>query len=114
MPHEDGAEPRPDVAAQIRGADVQQPMEGEHEIATSSLAQAVFWRDTYREILTMEESVMARVVELMAAQSTTARHEVELSNVPVIAAQVERFRSRLGYWQVRLERLRAAGEPAGA
>jgi hypothetical protein len=105
MPHEDGGHPRPDVAAQIRGADIQQAMEGEGDIETSSLEQAVFWRDTYKEILAMEESVMVRVVELMAAQSVTARREVELSNVPVIAAQVERFRSRLGYWETRLKRL---------
>jgi hypothetical protein len=105
MVHEDGAELRPDVKAQIRGADIEQAMEGEHNIETSSLEQAVFWRDTYREILVMEESVMVRVVELMATQSPTARREVELSNVPVIAAQVERFRSRLGYWETRLRRL---------
>lgn len=105
MSHEDGVDPRPDVTAQIRGADLEQGMDGEHDIATSSVDQAVFWRDTYKEILAMEESVMARVVELMAAQSVTARREVELSNVPVIAAQVERFRSRLGYWEKRLKAL---------
>ena len=100
---EDGL--RTDVHAQIRGGDVQQAMDGEHDIETSSLEQALFWRDTYREILAMEESVMVRVLELMAAQSPTARREVELSNVPVIAAQVDRFRSRLGYWENRLNRL---------
>jgi hypothetical protein len=105
MSNQDGADPRPDVTAQIRGADLEQGMDGEQDIATSSVDQAVFWRDTYREILAMEESVMARVVELMAAQSVTARREVELSNVPVIAAQVERFRSRLGYWEKRLQAL---------
>lgn len=107
MADHDGAGPRPDVQAQIRGADVEQAMEGEQDIETSSLDQAVFWRDTYREILAMEEMVMGRVLELMAAQSPTARREVELSNVPVIKAQVERFRSRLGYWQTRLDRLEA-------
>jgi hypothetical protein len=106
MAHQDAVDPRPDVAAQIRGADTEQAMEGEQDIETASIDQAVFWRDTYREILAMEESVMVRVVELMNAQSPTARREVELSNVPVIAAQVERFRSRLGYWESRLLRLR--------
>ena len=105
MSQDGGFDPRPDVTAAIRGGDVDQAMEGEQAIETSSLDQAVFWRDTYREILTMEESVMARVVELMAAQSATARREVELSNVPVIAAQVERFRSRLGFWETRLKAL---------
>ena len=105
MDHQDGDGLRPDVKAQMRGADTEQGMDGEHEIATSSREQAVFWRDTYREILAMEESVMVRILELMAAQSPTARREVELSNVPVISAQVERFRSRLGYWETRLKRL---------
>ena len=106
MPGEETDHRRLDVAAAIRGGDVEQAMEGEQDIDTSSLEQAVFWRDVYREILTMEEGVMARVRELMAGQSETARREVELSNVPVISAQVERFRSRLGYWEARLRVLR--------
>lgn len=78
-------------------------MEGEPHIDSSSHEQAVFWRDTYQQILTMEESVLKRVRELMANQTETAQREVELSNVPVITAQAERFRSRLGYWQKRLD-----------
>ncbi len=88
-------------------------MEGEQEIRTASLEQAVFWRDTYQEILTMEEGVLARIRELtIATRSKTARREVELSNVPVIAAQVERFRSRLGYWETRLVELDGDGRVA--
>ena len=102
---------RPDVVAEIRAGDPQQGMAGEHDIESSSLGQAVFWRDTYREILAMEEKVMARILELMAAQSVTARREAEISNVPVIAAQLERFRSRLGYWQERLDRHLAEPDP---
>ena len=99
---------RSDVSAEIRGGDVRQPMEGEVDIDGSSLDQAILWRDTYREILVMEEQVMARVEELIARQSPATRREVELSNVPVISAQVERFRSRLGYWEQRLRRLQSA------
>jgi hypothetical protein len=80
-------------------------MESEQDIGTASLQQAEFWTSAYREILTMEQSVMDRIVELMAAQSLTARREVQLSNVPVIAAQIERFRSRLGYWEARIKAL---------
>lgn len=94
---------RSDVTAARRGGDTQQAMEGEPGIDSSSHEQAVFWRDTYQQILTMEESVLARVRELMANQSDTARREVELSNLPVISAQADRFRSRLGYWQARLD-----------
>lgn len=98
---------RKDVIAEIRGGDPEQGMEWEHVIGTSSHAQAVFWHDTYQELLTMEEAVMARIRELMTTQSAAARREVELSNVPVIAAQVNRFRARLGYWESRLRKLAA-------
>ncbi len=98
---------RKDVIAEIRGGDTEQGMEWEHGIDTSSHAQAVFWHDTYQELLTMEEAVMARIRELMTTQSAAARREVELSNVPVIAAQINRFRARLGYWESRLRKLAA-------
>ena len=103
-------DPRLDIAAAIRGGDTEQPMETEQDIDTASRDQATFWRGVYQEILTMEESVMARIEELMAAQSETTRREVELSNVPVIAAQIRRFRSRLGYWEARLAELGLAAE----
>jgi hypothetical protein len=45
----------------------------------------------------MEEAVLERIEELMTGQSPQARREVELTNVPVVAAQAERFRSRLGF-----------------
>jgi hypothetical protein len=100
---------RPDVVAAIRGGDAEQPMDHEQDIGTASLDQAQFWRATYREIADMEQSVMARVQELMASQSDAVRQEIELSNVPVIAAQLARFRARLGYWEARVQAL-ADGE----
>jgi len=100
---------RPDVVAAIRGGDPGQPMETEPDIAGSSQTEALFWRGVYREILTLEESVLARIRHLMLAQSETSRREVEISNVPVIVAQVERFRARLGYWEARLRVVEAGG-----
>jgi hypothetical protein len=41
----------------------------------------------------------------MDAQGEQVRHEVELTNVPVVSAQVERFRQRLGYWDLRVRKL---------
>ena len=102
---------RPDVLAAIRGGDHEQGMEEERDISTSSIEEAMFWRQTYDEIVTMEEAVMARVRELMAEQSDVTRREVELSNVPVIAGQLERFRSRLQGWEARLRQLKADGHP---
>ena len=112
---EKNGERRPDVDAAERGGDIHQGMVGEAEIDTSSLEQAAFWRQVYAEILAMEEKVMARVVELMSAESPEVRREVELSNVPVIAAQVDRFRQRRDFWSARVKELDDRGgdtEPA--
>lgn len=51
----------------------------------------------------MEESVLARIRQLMAKQSPQARREVELTNVPVVVAQVARFRFRRGIWESRVD-----------
>ena len=96
---------RPDIDAAVRGGDWKQGMDGEGAPEDATLAQAIFWRRIYREILTKEESVLARIRELMAKQSTQARREVELTNVPVVVAQAERFRQRLGYWEARVREL---------
>ena len=98
---------RPDIIAAIRGGDDSLGMEGEADPATATLEQAVFWRNIYTEILAMEESVLKRIHQLMADQSPQARHEVELTNVPVVVAQAERFRSRLGFWETACLRVNA-------
>ena len=86
------------MVAALRGGDVSIRMEGEPDPATASLELALFWRKGYTEILTMEEAVLARIRALMADQSSEARREVELTNVPVVVAQADRFRIRLGFW----------------
>ena len=72
------------------------------EPAKASLEQALFWRGIYSEILAMEESVLVRIRQLMAQQSPQARREVELTNVPVVVSQVERFRYRWEIWDSRV------------
>ena len=85
-----------------RGGDWTKRMDGEGVPGDSNLEQAVYWSEVYTEILAMEEKVLARIRELMLTQSDTARREVELTNVPVVVAQAERFRQRLGYWDARV------------
>lgn len=97
--------PRPDMVAAARGGDPSRSMDGEADPATASLEQARYWQQIYTEVLAMEEKVMERIRDLMSRQSATARREVELTNVPVVAAHVERFRSRLGYWSARVAEL---------
>src|SRR6202161_4191114 len=93
---------RPDIVAATRGGDDSLGMEGEADPASATLEQALFWRKIYSEILTMEEAVLERIHQLMTGQSTQARREVELTNVPVVVAQVERFRARGKLWECRV------------
>ena len=105
------ARARPDIDAAERGGDWTQAMDGEGAPGEATLERALYWRQIYTEILAMEEKVLARIRELMLTQSETARREVELTNVPVVVAQAERFRQRLGYWQTRVEDLEANVRP---
>ena len=93
---------RPDVDAAERGGDWSQAMDGEGVPADATLKHALYWRQIYAEILAMEEKVLARIRQLMTTQSAEGRREVELTNVPVVVAQAERFRQRLGYWDKRV------------
>jgi hypothetical protein len=96
---------RPDVDAAVRGGDWSQRMDGEGPPDEATIKQALYWRQIYTDILAMEEKVLARIRQLMADQSNEGRREVELTNVPVVVAQAERFRQRLGYWEARVAKL---------
>ena len=96
---------RPDVDAAKRGGDWTQAMDGEGAPESATLAHALYWRQIYTEILAMEEKVLDRIRQLMNTQSDEVRREVELTNVPVVVAQAERFRQRLGYWDARVAQL---------
>jgi hypothetical protein len=105
---------RPDIDAAERGGDWSQRMAGEGMPGDATLDQALYWKGIYTEILTMEEKVLATIRRLMANQSADGRREVELTNVPVVVAQAERFRQRLSYWEARVQHLNgnhADGKP---
>jgi hypothetical protein len=86
-------------------------MEGEGAPGHATIEEALYWRQIYTEILGMEEKVLNGIRQLMATQSAEARLEVELTNVPVVVAQAERFRQRLGYWEARVHELNGAVPP---
>jgi hypothetical protein len=96
---------RPDIDAAVRGGDWAQAMDGEGAPENSTLEHALYWKQIYTEILTMEEKVLDRIRQLMTTQSDEGRREVELTNVPVVVAQAERFRQRLSYWDARVTQL---------
>jgi len=68
---------RPDMVAAARGGDPSQSMDGEADLESASMEQALYWRQIYREILAMEEKVMERIQDLMSKQSPEARSEVD-------------------------------------
>ncbi len=80
-------------------------MDGEGVPGDATLQQALYWTQIYTEILAMEQKVLVRIRQLMITQSNEARREVELTNIPVVIAQAERFRRRLGYWEARVQQL---------
>jgi hypothetical protein len=102
---------RPDIDAAVRGGDWTRAMDGEGIPGHATIEQALYWRQIYTEILGMEEKVLNRIRQLMATQSAEARREVELTNVPVVVAQAERFRQRLGYWDARVHELNGSVPP---
>jgi hypothetical protein len=102
---------RPDIDAAVRGGDWTLAMDGEGVPSHATLEHALYWRQIYTEILGLEESVLKRIRHLMATQSDEARREVELTNVPVVVAQAERFRQRLGYWDARVHEFNGALPP---
>src|SRR5487761_349714 len=102
---------RPDIAAAVRGGDWTLGMNGEGVPGHATLKQALHWKQIYTEILEMEEKVLTRIRQLMDKQSDEARREVEVTNVPVVVAQAERFRQRLGYWEARVHELNGASPP---
>jgi hypothetical protein len=99
---------RPDVTAAERGGDWSKRMDHEGVPGDATIEQALYWKQIYTEILTMEETVLATIRKLMVGQSEEGQHEVELTNVPVVVAQAERFRQRLGYWEARVHELGGA------
>lgn len=105
--------PRPDIVAAERGGDWAQHMDGEGDPEGATLQQALYWSKIYTEILGMEEKVLNRIRQLMATQTLQVQKEVELTNVPVVVAQAERFRQRKGYWQLRVDELMEAERPSG-
>ena len=102
---------RPDLDAAERGGDWSRRMDDEGIPGDATLEQALYWKHIYTEILAMEEKVLATIRQLMTTQSDEGRREVELTNVPVVVAQAERFRQRLGYWEARVQYLNGTARP---
>ena len=96
---------RAGLGAVVGGRIWSQGADGEGILDDSTLELALYWRQIYSEMLEMEEKVLARIDLLMDSHSEVVKGEVELANVPVVVAQAERFRQRLGFWEARITEL---------
>ena len=93
------------IATGIPDGGWSQTIDGVGVLPASTLESALYWRQVYSEMLEMEEKVLARIDLLMDTHSEEVKREVELTNVPVVVAQADRFRQRLGYWEARITEL---------
>ncbi len=60
-----------------------------------------YWIEVYSEIVVMQEKMLERVRELMAAEPPHLFGEVEFANILALAELEDRFRARLRYWERR-------------
>ncbi len=74
---------------------------GHEDLTTTSLEVARMWENAYSELVDFEESRLARVRKRMPLLSEAARHEAELTNLPMIVAHLQTFKYRVGFWRGR-------------
>lgn len=66
---------------------------------------ARIWTEAYTELVEFEEAILASMTERLSSLSEDARHEAELTNVPMIVQHLQTFRYRLAHWRKRLQEL---------
>jgi len=59
------------------------------------------WENAYTELVDFEEKLLNRVRKRMPTLSDAARHEAELTNVPMIVEHLQTFKYRLAFWRRR-------------
>jgi hypothetical protein len=64
----------------------------------SPLAQALYWREIYAEIVNVEERFIAQMRDLMVGLSYEAQRALELNNVAPVLRQIEKCQKRRQYW----------------
>jgi len=85
------------VAAHVQREDTETP----------SVEIARTWETAYSELVDFETRLLNRVRKGLPALSEAARHEAELTNIPMIVEHLQTFKYRLSFWRrrrVELER----------
>ena len=75
-------------------------LEGE-DPDTQYAQDARHWLAIYRELIAFKANVLARVQAQVRRLPATARAEATATDVPILEAQLERYRRRLEFWYQR-------------
>jgi len=59
------------------------------------------WETAYEELVDFEDKLLNRVRTRMPTLSEAARHEAELTNLPMIVEHLQTFKYRLAFWRRR-------------
>jgi hypothetical protein len=68
---------------------------------TASVEIARTWETAYSELVEFETKLLDRVRKRLPALSEAARHEAELTNIPMIVEHLQTFKYRLSFWRRR-------------
>src|ERR1700693_366985 len=68
---------------------------------TTSVEIARMWETAYEELVDFEEKLLRRLRTGMPILSQAARHEAELTNLPMIVEHLQTFKYRLAFWRRR-------------
>ena len=96
------------AGAAWEAADLERPIKGE-DPQSESLAEARRWVAVYNHLVKLEQELLDLMAGMMPGMPDEARREAEMTNLPVLASQVERFRHRRDYWVKRRKELEDAG-----
>lgn len=68
---------------------------------TASVEIARTWETAYAELVDFETKLLLRVRKRLPTLSEAARHEAELTNIPMIVEHLQTFKYRLSFWRRR-------------
>jgi hypothetical protein len=69
--------------------------------STTSIEIAEVWVTAYAELVDFEQKLLDRVRNRLPRLSEAARHEAELTNIPMIIEHLQTFKYRLAHWRRR-------------
>lgn len=96
------------AGAAWEGADLERPLDGENP-DTDSLNEARRWVSVYSHLVKLEQELLDLMAGMIPKMPDEAQKEAEATNLPVLAAQIERFQHRLEFWSRRRTELEGRG-----